>query len=71
MDVRQDLGCRVKKGRGRCREGKWEVKSGWPSLAVHYPVRQLSSESIMIPSNCVDNELSNEAVIQQIISDIK
>lgn len=47
------------------------MKSGWPSLAVHYPVRQLSSESIMIPSNCVDNELSNEAVIQQIISDIK
>lgn len=48
-----------------------EVKSGWPLLAVHYPVRQLSSESIMIPSNCTDNELSNEAVIQQIISGIK
>lgn len=48
-----------------------EVKSGQPLLAVHYPVRQLSSESIMIPSNCVDNELSNEAFIQQIISGIK
>lgn len=47
------------------------MKSGWPLLAVHYPVGQLSSESIMIPSNCVDNELSNEAVIQQIISGIK
>lgn len=48
-----------------------EVKSGRPLRAVHYFVRQLSSESIMILSNCVDNELSNEAVIQQIISDIK
>lgn len=48
-----------------------EVKSGWLFRAFHYFVRQLSSESIMIPSNRVDNELSNEAVIQQIISDIK
>lgn len=48
-----------------------EVRSEWLLLAVHNPVRQLSSESIMIPSNCVDNELSNEAIIQQIISGIK
>lgn len=40
-----------------------EVKSGWLLVAVHYPVRQLSSESIIISSNCADNELSNEAVI--------
>lgn len=48
-----------------------EVKSGRPLLAVHYPARQSSSESIMIPSNCADHELGNEAVIQQIISGIK